>query len=623
LSKDRGAAAAPGLRRLSPGTLALACFAVALTATALGLSTPWLPLDEAGVVQAARDLGEGPARAGLLYPLLLWIPAHVLSAGALLAVGKVLAAVAWAALAVPAYVLARTVASPRLAGAATVVVVAGPGAVYGTTVLPDALATLLGVCSLAAAARGSRRTAVALALGAALARPWLLPLAPAVALALATPHERGRLWRWPGAAALAFVAPALYLAYAATGAESFAAVLRGGLGSLALVTLACGVVPWVLAWAVRPGPDVDPLRTLLLGVTVAAAVGAGFASAGSSGGRVDERAALILLPLLCALAAAALEHGVDRGALPFAAVSAPLLVVSLPWPLSEEGGTLAAALFRHLGSSHLVLIVVVTLLATLPLVPASRALGAALAVAVACVGANAAAAWNDAADLSREVRRLVSPPRSTIDAAVGADADVLWAVRNDEGSAQGIAATQLWNRSLRRVVRVDPDTADPQTGVLSPQSAEFVLVSGLAGAIGGQAVARTQYGTILRVNGPPRVTEAISGRYSDGWSGGETTYRRFFGPPSESTLTVTASRSGWTGPDKPARVVVDVATSSGVPFSERVVEIHSKETHTLVVPVPPPPFTAIVRIAPTFSPAEFGGSDPRQLGAVLTFAYLG
>jgi hypothetical protein len=42
---------------------------------------------------------------------------------------------------------------------------------------------------------------------------------------------------------------------------------------------------------------------------------------------------------------------------------------------------------------------------------------------------------------------------------------------------------------------------------------------------------------------------------------------------------------------------------------------------TVDVPVPPPPFEAIVRVTPTFSPSEFGSSDPRQLGAVLGFRY--
>jgi hypothetical protein len=37
--------------------------------------------------------------------------------------------------------------------------------------------------------------------------------------------------------------------------------------------------------------------------------------------------------------------------------------------------------------------------------------------------------------------------------------------------------------------------------------------------------------------------------------------------------------------------------------------------------VPPPPFQIAMTIQPTFSPAEFGATDSRQLGAQITFKY--
>jgi hypothetical protein len=48
--------------------------------------------------------------------------------------------------------------------------------------------------------------------------------------------------------------------------------------------------------------------------------------------------------------------------------------------------------------------------------------------------------------------------------------------------------------------------------------------------------------------------------------------------------------------------------------------IHSGRERTFVLPVPPAPFRIEVAVSPTFSPAEFGQPDTRQLGVQLSFA---
>ena len=159
------------------------------------------------------------------------------------------------------------------------------------------------------------------------------------------------------------------------------------------------------------------------------------------------------------------------------------------------------------------------------------------------------------------------------------------------------------------------------TGVLDDRRVGLALASRTH--VGGRLVARTPYGVVTRVDGAPRLADSVGGEYTDGWSGGQTTYTRFTGPPKKSALRVTISRAAWTGRDRPGKVAIDVAPLGGQPFAERLTEIHAGQTTSLDVPVPPPPFTAIVRIYPTFSPAEFGGTDTRQLGAVLGFHYAG
>jgi len=602
----------------SPAVLSVAALAVALVAAGVALEVPWLPVDELAAVTGARDLGAGGARAGALFPLLFWLPAQALSTGTFLALTKIVAGVAAVGTLLPAYLLARRVAEPRAAAAAAVVGVFGPAALYGAAALPDTLALLAATAALAAAARDRPRAAVALAAVAALARPWFLPLPVAVWYAVATRAERRRLFTWPGAAAFVLVAGAAYGAYALSGAGSVSAAVRAGAGSLALASLAAGVVPWVLAWAVRGADDV---RRLLGPITIAAAAGAAFAGAGQEPA-VDERAALVLVPLLLALAAAALERELDLRRARRAAAALVLFALVLPWPLhAADPGALAGALVRHLPADAL-LVAVVAVLALAPAVDPRRA-RPALAAGVALVVAATLAGWVDAADASRDLERFAPSPRTAVDDAVGTGAAVTWLLLPREGDPRGIAEARLWNRSLRRVRRVDLEQADPQTGVLPVGPLGLTLTSALATAVGGDVVARTPYGSVLRMAGPPRAAEVVVGRYSDGWSGGETTYRRFLGPPHESRLVVTASRELWSGPDRPARVIVDVTDARGNPFSERFTRIHARKKVRLRLPVPPPPFQAIVRVTPTFSPAKLGGSDPRKLGAVVSFAYKG
>jgi len=50
--------------------------------------------------------------------------------------------------------------------------------------------------------------------------------------------------------------------------------------------------------------------------------------------------------------------------------------------------------------------------------------------------------------------------------------------------------------------------------------------------------------------------------------------------------------------------------------------IHSGASRTFHPPTPPPPFRATVHVAPTFSPADYGLSDTRQIGAWITFNFV-
>ena len=75
------------------------------------------------------------------------------------------------------------------------------------------------------------------------------------------------------------------------------------------------------------------------------------------------------------------------------------------------------------------------------------------------------------------------------------------------------------------------------------------------------------------------------------------------------------------GDEVPADVRIDSEPLNGTSTQAAHIVIHSRENHVLQINVPPPPFQVVMSIQPTFSPSEFGGTDPRQLGAQITFKY--
>jgi hypothetical protein len=453
-----------------------------------------LPLEESGAVESARALGAGSGRVGLLYPLLLWAPAHLLSAGALLTLAKVVSALLWAAVALPAYALARQIVSPRAALAVAGLIVVSAESVYGTVISPDTLALLLATAAIAAAAAERPAAAVALAIAAAAARPWLAPLPLALAWALAPRAARRSLTRWPAAAVLAVLPAAAYAAAVLSGADSVSAALRGALGSAALAAIAIGVVPVTLACA-----EMASAPGRLLAPVIAAALAAGALAGPGTAIGADERASFFAAPLVLALAARALERRSRPSPRALAAVIIVLAggVIALPWPLeSAASGGLAAGAWR--GLSTILAILVVAAFAALPLFRLSPAVVAGASIALLL--ATAAGAWSDVTDRERALRRGVPLPRSQVDDAVGRSAFVTWAVTGN-ADPHAVAEAQLWNRSLRRVVWANTPMLEADPSIVDERHSEYALATM---PLFGRPVARVPLGTIYRVDGEVR-----------------------------------------------------------------------------------------------------------------------
>jgi hypothetical protein len=204
--------------------------------------------------------------------------------------------------------------------------------------------------------------------------------------------------------------------------------------------------------------------------------------------------------------------------------------------------------------------------------------------------------------------------------------------------------TEFWNRHVddvyvlganRALAYSDDEITIDGRGHLVPETGgdvrvdEPYLLTDPALGLVGDVVAQAGPLALIRINPPARIGSRLDGVYADRWSGpsaGLSQYEPLAG--GARRIKVEVSRAGWGGPDVPGKVEIDVGalrmTEAG-PALTRVTAsrrwtVHSSLARTFVLPVPPAPFRVEVRVTPTFSPAQFGHGDARQLGAQLTFA---
>jgi hypothetical protein len=227
---------------------------------------------------------------------------------------------------------------------------------------------------------------------------------------------------------------------------------------------------------------------------------------------------------------------------------------------------------------------------------------------------------------------------SWVDDTVGRSARVGFLVSGDFNSdPHPVWQTEFWNRSVRAVYDfggVDSGlpalgtTLDPATGrlAISGSKAPDFLVANSKLRFAGRLVAEEAPLALYRVSRPLRLAASVNGTYPDGWMGPTATYDLYDVPRHRrSWIDVTLSRAGVSGPP-PARVTVAVGPLKVVNNAQTGRETTVRRIGTIRdgverfrVPVPRRPFRVAVTIAPTFSPANFGSTDTRQLGARVNF----
>jgi hypothetical protein len=245
-------------------------------------------------------------------------------------------------------------------------------------------------------------------------------------------------------------------------------------------------------------------------------------------------------------------------------------------------------------------------------------------------------------DYSRNVRNQAGTHGSPswIDRAVGPGREtafLLGTTVDPWPETQSLWQQEFWNRRLAATYNLGvPDPAggvevpvavSPQTGSLvatttSEPVRERYVVTSLAFGLGGRVVAVRPPFALYRTDGRVRVGEIRSGIYGDGWMGADAAYTRFASRPA-GQLTVSLSRKAWSGPDVPGHVRVELLLRRGPRAGKAVATqrwtIHRGQSRSLTLRTPRAPFTVAVHVEPTFTPSQFGRSDPRQLGAQIVF----
>ena len=234
--------------------------------------------------------------------------------------------------------------------------------------------------------------------------------------------------------------------------------------------------------------------------------------------------------------------------------------------------------------------------------------------------------------------------KAWIDHAIGTEPRAAFLYTPEIANPHTLWQTEFWNRAVGPIYQVQTDapanpgsaaTVDLRTGrvlVADPRGRfppEYAVADADAQVV-GDVVARDGALALTRVSPPLRLVARTEGVHGDGWMGAEASYNYYAANEvtRPRTLRITLSRARWLGPDKPGDVRIRVGRinprSAGAPelmgrTAERTWVIHSGDARTFVFSAPPPPFRAEVRISPTFSPAEYGLPDARQLGAQVSF----
>jgi hypothetical protein len=453
-----------------------------------------------------------------------------------------------------------------------------------------------------------------------------------------------------------------------------------GLQAVGALTIGLGVLPVVAALATLAAPKGEqrtPELRAFRSLFVAGAVGLGVYTAVKAAyistvafTRVEERNVIYLVPLVFVGTALWLDRPRVRWVPLAAAVGlVAYLIVATPYQLTtvpagdSPGVAIAQMANRNLsfGNGGIERALIVALVISVVLLLAPRLLGRhpRASLGVVATGSVLVLAWClagqiSAANYSNDESQLLIDnyprPLTWLDDITHGQPTLYLGQHLDQGAYDGIWLTEFWNRSLRYVWSVDGSAPGPgptqtpnianATGQLDPSPAVRYAMVEQGIQLAGKVVARRGRWIIYSVRQPLRYAYTQTGIFSDGQTGcslqpcaeADSAYNQFSTSGSRpGYMVVDVSRVSACGaPVPPAGVRVTLGTlirgTDKEPHIGRVIRIERwtlriGTARRFVIPTPKPPFRVEVRIAPTYAPLHFGGSDQRQLGGQVSFHF--
>jgi hypothetical protein len=234
-------------------------------------------------------------------------------------------------------------------------------------------------------------------------------------------------------------------------------------------------------------------------------------------------------------------------------------------------------------------------------------------------------------------------PLDWVDRATGGEPTVYLGQQITD--ANGLWQVEFWNPSIEHVWSTDGTapgpgpTLTPDLGGLDgslvpvPDGLRYAVTDGTIGVVGDVAAAGGPW-RLTRIEDPLRLEYAVSGVYSDGWTGPVGAYSRYSTPGNRpGWIVVDMARGDWhSDSDVPSDVTVRVGEleigEDHQPRLGRVTETRSWEARAfgstrLVIPTPAPPFRVEIDVDPPFVPSQIvpGSGDVRELGVQAKFSY--
>lgn len=227
-----------------------------------------------------------------------------------------------------------------------------------------------------------------------------------------------------------------------------------------------------------------------------------------------------------------------------------------------------------------------------------------------------------------------------VDRAIGTNADAAFVFTPDfQADPHPMWQAEFWNRSVRRVFLLDaPDpngypavsTKLEASGRIVPTSAGTRLPQYVVTApsvdIAGRLVRSTGRFALYRVQAPLRLRSRVEGLFADGWIGADAAYSRFVSGRGPIEMEISHQSFGTSSLPATVTIVagplrVDAAGKPSIRrvTVRRVLRLEGPESRRVELRSLRAPFRVEVHVEPTVSPAQFGLSDARQLGAQVSF----